>query len=109
MIKDLIILALVFQVLIDVLSAAAIGKRLNAIEDRFFRKHEADVRHRDREVGARSEQIKVLKQRVHNETRKFKSSLNELHTRILTDEGSLKIAFRAINELQAKVRKSVKP
>lgn len=71
MIKDIIIVALLVQIGIDILSAKVVGRRLNQIEDRFFRKHEADIRHRDRETQARSEQIRTLKGRVHNLDRKI--------------------------------------
>lgn len=72
MIKDFIIFLLAIQILIDGLSAVAIGRRLNAIEDRFFRKHEADIRHRNREVGARAEQSKRFRQHLHVLDRKVK-------------------------------------
>ena len=108
MIKDIILFMFAVQILIDVVSAKVISNRLNKIEDRFFRKHEADVRHRNKEVQARSEQINSLRQRLHNETQRAKKA--ELYCLGRAKFASHTAGF-VVNELSAlKTRvKNVKP
>lgn len=48
-----------------VVGLACLSVKIDQIENRFFRKHESDVRYRDRETEARAGSVTKLRQRIH--------------------------------------------
>lgn len=64
----MIIFCLIYTTIIALLLAIKIDK----LEDRFYQKHEADVRYRDQETAARVSQGKAMKQKIHRTQMKIR-------------------------------------
>jgi hypothetical protein len=82
--------------------------KLTNLETKFYKKHEADVRHRDRESKSRSDQIQMIRQRIHKVNLSSKKRDDELFTKNVLLDQSNRTALFAINELQAEERTRVK-
>lgn len=55
------IISLIYTTIIAFLLAT----KIDTLENRFYKKHESDVRYRDQETAARVSQGKAMKQKIH--------------------------------------------